>query len=62
VFHQHEIVKCSVCDKVIQQCRCAFAGKPVTYLVCTNCQRDQGIRIGGYDAVPGSTSVDTSQF
>lgn len=34
----HFIEKCSKCGKVITQCRCMDANKPVTYGICKECQ------------------------
>ena len=34
----HKIVKCSVCGKVILQCRCMDKNKPVSYEVCRDCK------------------------
>lgn len=36
----HSIVKCKACGKVISQCRCLNANKPVVWSVCDKCKRD----------------------
>ena len=36
----HYICKCSVCDKIIRQCRCDDANKTVKYEVCSKCQEE----------------------
>lgn len=34
----HRIVKCSRCNDIIQQCRCADPGKAITYELCGACK------------------------
>lgn len=34
----HFIVKCSICETVVMQCRCPSTEKPVTYVVCEKCK------------------------
>lgn len=35
----HYIIRCSKCDTVIEQCRCADPNKPVSYRVCYECKQ-----------------------
>ena len=34
----HEIVKCSICKKIIAQCRCMDCNKEVRWEICEECQ------------------------
>lgn len=34
----HFILKCSICGKVIAQCRCIDANKTVRYAICDSCK------------------------
>lgn len=36
---QHFLIKCSSCDVVITQCRCADPTKTVTYSTCDACKK-----------------------
>ena len=40
----HFMTKCIECDKVISQCRCIDANKPVFWVICQTCKLAKGVK------------------